>query len=219
MNAGSAGQVIAAVLLCTVGLTFSPTSATGQSRPTPVPRSGVSVATIGKFLGGAALGLGMHEAGHLTVDVLLDARPDLRRVSFAGIPFFAITHRAVSSREEFAISSAGFWVQHLTSEIVLTRDPGLRAEEKPFVKGLLAFNVLTSAAYAGVAFSRYGPVERDTLGMARASRIDERWIGAVVLIPAALDGARYFKPEALWIRWLSRGAKIGGALVILRATG
>lgn len=175
------------------------------------------MATIGKFLAGAALGLGMHESGHLTFDLLLDAHPGARKVSFAGIPFFAITHRQVSSREEFVISSAGFWVQHATSEVVLSLKPRLRTQQQPLIKGLLAFNILASVAYAGTAFARYGPVERDTLGMALAGRMSEPSIGAVVLVPAVLDGVRYFKPEARWPRWLSRGAKAGGVLLILRA--
>jgi hypothetical protein len=57
---------------------------------------------------------------------------------------------------------------------------------------LLAFNVLTSVAYAGAAFTRSGPAERDTRGMAVTARVAEPWIGAVILTPAALDAARYF---------------------------
>ena len=67
---------------------------------------------------------------------------------------------------EFVISSAGFWAQHAVSEYLLTRQPALRDEHAPVLKGILAFNVLTSVAYSGAAFARTGPNERDTRGMA-----------------------------------------------------
>jgi hypothetical protein len=141
----------------------------------------------------------------------------LKRVEFHGIPFFAITHRAdVSPRHELAIASAGFNAQHVGSEWILTRHPALRVERAPVLKGMLGFNLATSAAYAGVAFARTGPPERDTRGIASAARIDERWVGAMVLVPAALDAWRYFHPQAKWAAWTSRGAKIGMVLLLLR---
>ena len=45
-------------------------------------------------------------------------------------------------------------------------------EHAPFAKGVLAFNVAASAAYAGAAFARTGPYERDTRGM--ASQLGDR---------------------------------------------
>jgi hypothetical protein len=175
-------------------------------------------ATVGWFVAGAALALGAHEGGHLVLDVAFDADPGVRRVDFHGIPFFAITHRAgLSPAKEFAISSAGFWVQHAGSEWLLSRRPRLRDERAPLAKGLLAFNVLASGAYAGAAFFRTGPVERDTRGMALGADVDERWIGVAILAPAALDAWRYFRPESRAAVWLSRAAKAGGAALILRA--
>jgi hypothetical protein len=104
-------------------------------------------------------------------------------------------------------------MQHASSEWILTARPDLKSQSAPFLKGLLAFNVLNSIGYAGVAFAQAGPPERDTLGMATATGIDEPWIGAMVLVPAVLDGWRYFAPEARWARWGSRIAKV--ALVVL----
>ena len=151
------------------------------------------------------------------LDVAFDADPALKRVEFHGLPFFAITHRSdLSPRRELAISSAGFTVQHAGSEWILTRRPTLRRQRAPLLKGILAFNAATSAAYAGVAFARTGPAERDTRGIASAARIDERWVGALVLGPAALDTWRYFHPEARWAAWASRGAKVGMMLLIFR---
>ena len=85
------------------------------------------------------------------------------------------------------------------------------------MKGVFAFNVLTSVAYAGAAFTTSGPAERDTRGIAVSARLAEPWIGTMILVPAAFDAVRYFQPDAAWVRWASRAAKIGGALLIVRA--
>ena len=159
----------------------------------------------------------MHETGHLILDAAFDAQPRIKRVQFGPFPFFAVTHRSnLPPRREFAVSSAGFWVQNGASEALLTRHPGLRQEHAPVSKGVLAFNVLTSIGYGTVAFARAGPFERDTRGMADAIRVDERVIGAIVMTPAVLDAIRYFKPEARWAIWASRAAKVGSVLLILR---
>jgi hypothetical protein len=185
--------------------------------PEPPTEGQGSLRTTATFLSGAAAAFGAHEAGHLVSDLLFDADPRLKRVDFHGIPFFAITHRAdVTRRQRFVIASAGFWVQHATSEIILTKTPRLREQKAPFRKGMLAFNVLASAAYAGAAFARTGPDERDTRGMAEGARMDERWIGAMVLAPAVLDAIRYVDPDAKWAVWTSRAAKVGLVLLVLR---
>jgi hypothetical protein len=171
-----------------------------------------------KFLAGAGLGLVMHETGHLVFDAMFDADPRIKGVRFGPFPFFAITHRGdLSPRREFTISSAGFWVQELSSEWILTRQPSIRDAHAPLAKGVLAFNVLNSVGYAMVAFARAGPFERDTRGMASSSGVDERTIGALVLAPAVLDAVRYFKPEARWAKWASRAAKAGSVLLVVRS--
>ena len=172
---------------------------------------------ISVFLAGGAVGLGAHEGGHLVFDLIFDADPGIDKVDFHGIPFFAITHRSgLSHEQELVISSAGFWVQHAGSEWLLTRRPGLRRERAPFAKGVLAFNVLASAAYAGAAFAQTGPVERDTRGIATSAEIPEPWVGAMILAPAVLDSWRYFRPEAKWAVWASRAAKVGMVLLVLK---
>lgn len=151
------------------------------------------------------------------MNLALGERPGLRKVDFHGIPFFAITHRSgLPPRRELLVSSAGFWVQHAENEWLLGRRPNLRHERGPLAKGIFTFNVVASAAYAGAAFTKTGPVERDTRGMADASRIDERWIGALVLAPAVLDAWRYFHPDAKWAAWTSRGVKIGMVVLVVR---
>ncbi len=168
-------------------------------------------------MAGAAAGLVAHEGGHLLLNVVFDADPGIRRVDFHGIPFFAISHRGdLSPRREFAVSSAGFWIQHAGSEWLLTTHPNLRRESAPFKKGVFAFNVLASAAYAGAAFAETGPDERDTRGIAVSSRIDEPWVGAMILAPALLDVWRYFDADAKWIVWVSRAVKAGAVLLIVR---
>jgi len=168
-----------------------------------------SIAGCVEFLGGAASGFLAHEAAHLALDAAFSADPGVKRVSFGPIPFFAITHRPdVSSRQEFAIASAGFWMQHASSEWILTRRPHLRDERARFQKGWLAWNVLASVAYSGAAFAGIGPPERDTRGMAESLGIPEPWIGGMLLAPAVLDVWRYRQPDARWPRWTSRAIKI-----------
>jgi len=190
------------VLACVVGL----------ARPAAAQKKDAAV-----FLAGAAVGLVAHETGHLIVDAMVGADVEIKKVNAGPLPFFAITHQPVTPGREFAISSAGFWVQHATNEVILTRRPRLRSERAPFTKGLVAFNVLTSIGYSVAAFAQAGPSERDTRGMAASARLDEPWIGAMVLAPALLDGARYYRPETRWLKWASRAAKVGGALLIVRA--
>jgi hypothetical protein len=190
-------------------------SSTTQTRQAP-PDEHRALDSV-KFLAGAGLGLVMHEGGHLLFDVAFDASPRVTGVRFGPFPFFAITHRGdLSPRREFTISSAGFWIQDLSSEWLLTRRPALRNGHAPIAKGVLAFNVLNSTGYAFVAFARAGPFERDTRGMADAGGVDERAIGAIVLAPAVLDAIRYFKPEARWAKWASRAAKIGSVVLVTK---
>ena len=174
------------------------------------------IANAATFLAGGVLGLGLHEDGHLIFDTAFDASARLEGIHFGPFPFFAITHPGdLSPRREFTISSAGFWMQDLSSEWILTRRPSLRDEHAPLAKGVLAFNVLNSAGYAFVAFARAGPFERDTRGMADSVGMDERAIGAMVLAPALFDAIRYFKPEARWAKWASRAAKVGSVLLLV----
>lgn len=175
---------------------------------------------VAPFLTGAAIGLGAHEAGHVLADLAFGEKPGLQKVDFHGIPFFAITHRAGQPpHREFTISSAGFWMQHAENEWLLGRRPDLRRERAPLAKGVFAFNVLASVGYAGAAFAKTGPIERDTRGMAASSRIDERWIGALVLAPAVLDAWRYYHPDARWAAWASRGVKVGMVLLVGKRVG
>jgi hypothetical protein len=183
----------------------------------PSTTSGQTVETALKLIGGAAVGLGLHESAHVVADVANGVAPGLKKVTFGPLPFFAITHDAVPPGREFVISSAGFWMQHAFNEYMFATHPKLRDEQAPMLKGILAFNILTSFAYSGAAFARTGPAERDTRGIALSAGVDEPVIGAVILVPAILDTARYFGKDSRWIVWGSRVVKIGGALLVVKA--
>src|SRR5256712_5385699 len=193
-------------------LMFTATSAFAQQGSTvqPAQPDGPPVVETVKFIAGGALGLVMHESGHLIFDAAFDAKPRISRVEFGPIPFFAISHRDdLSPRREFTISSAGFWVQEATNEWLLTRRPSLRDEHAWGVKGVLAFNVLNSVGYALVAFAKAGPAERDTRGLADSIRVDERGGGALIPTPAGVGADRYFKRGAPWAALAARAGEVG----------
>ena len=170
-----------------------------------------------RFLAGGAAGLAIHESGHVASALAFSASPGLKRVSFGPFPFFAITHHQLPRRREFIVSSAGFWFQHIGSEAILTSVPDLRHRRAPFLKGILAFDVLTSVGYAATAMAKAGPLERDTRGMAMFSGTKEPLVGAMVLAPAVCDAWRYFKPHSRTAAWSSRAAKAGLMLLVLKA--
>ena len=188
-----------------------------ERSPTASASTPPSVGTIASFLGGVALGLALHESGHVGTAFIFDAHPGTKGVSFGPLPFFAITHDPVSPGREYTISAAGFWMQAASSEWILTRRPRLRDEKAPLAKGILAFHVAASAAYAFAALAGVGPDERDTRSMATSLRCKEGWVGAMVIVPAALDVWRYRHPDAKWARWASRAAKVALVLAVIRA--
>jgi hypothetical protein len=172
---------------------------------------------FGKVLLGGGAGLVLHETGHLIADWSFEERVVVKKVDYKGIPFFALSHaHDLSPRREYVVSSAGFWSQYLYSEQILTHHPNLKNEQSPFRKGMLTFHVVTSLMYAGAAFGKTGPVERDTRGMAESIKINERWLGVLILAPALLDTYRYFHPEARWAAWTSRGVKMGSVALVLK---
>jgi len=183
----------------------------------PSVASAQTLTNTAKLIGGAALGLALHESAHVAADFASGVSPGIKKVTFGPFPFFAITHEPVSPGREFVISSAGFRMQEAVNEILLTTHPELRNDDEPVLKGLFAFNILTSFGYAGAAFARAGPVERDTRGMAQSADVDEPVIGALILAPAVLDTMRYFGVRNRWVVWGSRAAKIGGALLVVKA--
>jgi hypothetical protein len=178
------------------------------------------VASTLLFIGGAAAGLGIHETGHVIFSATFDANPRVEPLHYGVIPFFKIEHDPVTRRQEFVISSAGFWMQYVDSEWILTARPDLRHEHQPFLKGMLAFDLAASTMYSIAAFGQFGPLERDTRGMAVSLGKDgwpEPVVGVIVLAPAVLDGYRYLHPDSRWAKWASRGAKIASVVLVAAA--
>jgi hypothetical protein len=211
------------VVLLAIAAAIGPAALAGAqdvsrtASPTPSTSGQSTTSSLAEFLAGGALGLAAHESGHLLFDGIFNAHPGIKKVSFHGLPFFAITHdNGLSPRRELTIDSAGFWVQEAGSEWLLTRRPALRHEHAPLLKGVFAFNIGASFAYAGAAFVRTGPVERDTRGMADALRWKEPYVGLLILLPAVLDAVRFYNPDAKWAAWGSRAAKVGGVVLIAR---
>ena len=199
-----------------MGLTRS-VAAQSDSPPQPSAAHDTTAVDVIQFVAGGALGLGLHEAGHAITGWAFDANPGIKGIKYGFIPFFAVTHDPVSPAREYSISAAGLWVQSATSEWLLTRRPHLRREHAPIAKGLLAFDVLASATYGVAGLAHLGPPESDTSGMAAALRVNESWVGAIVLAPAVFDTWRYVRPRAAFPRWASRAAKVGLVLLVIRA--
>src|SRR5205085_7878654 len=120
-----------------------------MSSPLHAQQPPSKVDRVGRLLLGGAAGLGLHESGHLVADWAFEEKVFVKKVSYKGVPFFAITHaNDLSPRREFTVSSAGFWTQFLYSEQILTHHPHLHQEPGPFRKGMLTFHVVTSVMYA-----------------------------------------------------------------------
>lgn len=173
---------------------------------------------------GALSGFLLHESGHVFANLLLGNVPDFHGMLVWGfLPFFAIRPRITCDGEHctkhnghefrpgpngaFFIVTAGFHVQHITDEVLLTRTPDLRQRDAPFRKGLLAFNVFLSLLYASGDFTGLEDPYGDLAGAAQRSGMHEAWLATVLLAPAALDTYRYFVPTTRWAPWVSRASK------------
>jgi hypothetical protein len=189
---------------------------TDPPEPT-LPADKTTAGDVVQFLAGGALGLGLHESGHVRAGWAFDANPGIKGNTYGFIPFFAITHDPDSPAKEYTISAAGFWMQAVTSEWLLSKRPNLRSEHAPVAKGVLAFHLIASATYGIGGLAHLAPPESDTHGMAGALRVNESWVGALVIAPAVFDTWRYVRPHAAFPRWASRAAKVGMVLLVIRA--
>jgi hypothetical protein len=161
------------------------------------------------WLTGAFAGFLGHESGHVIANYALNTDLYLKSVHYGPIPFFTIQPgRPLSNREHYITASAGFNAQHIINELLLTKHPNLREEDKPFLKGIVNFNFWLTMGYAATAFAGTGPDERDTKGMADSLGWNERWVGAMILVPTVLDTYRYKHPDAKWAKIASRISKI-----------
>ena len=188
-----------------------------SNTPADPPPHERTAGDVVQFLAGGALGLGLHESGHVIAGWAFDANPGIKGITYGFIPFFAITHDPVSPPKEYTISAAGFWMQAVTSEWLLTKRPNLRNEHAPVAKGVFAFHLIASATYGIGGLAHLGPPESDTHGMAGALRVNESWVGVLVMAPAVFDTWRYLRPQAVFPRWASRAAKVAMVLLVIRA--
>lgn len=180
--------------------------------------------SIGLGLGGALTAFLAHEAGHIFANLLLGNSPRFDGMLVWGvIPFFAVapglrcdgdvcTDRSgerfrAGRRGNYFIVTAGFHVQHLLDELILTRRPRIRDERAPFQKGMLLFNVALSCMYAVGAYTGLEDPHGDLAGAARASGMHHAWLATALLVPAALDTYRYWSRETRWSPWASRAMK------------
>lgn len=196
--------------------TVSPTDDEAPARTKPRAR-GMWAGSPGRFFAGAFVALAGHEGSHYIANAAVGSDPYLKSVHYGPIPFFTIEpNHLLNNHDHYITASAGFSGQQMINEWLLTTHPYLRTEDEPFLKGMAAFSFWLTVGYAATAFAESGPVQRDTKGMADSLGWNERWVGAMILVPTALDTYRYKHPDAKWARDASRVSKL--AMILLAAT-
>jgi len=213
--------------------TTAPDAALTGAPPPPVaeaPRS--TPARVALFLGGAGSAFLLHESGHVLAGAALGRLPELQRVTFLGfIPFFTLAPSIACFGDTctrkgepfgpgragvFLIFSAGFDMQHLEDEVILTHDPRLREKDNAFREGMLAFNTLTSVGYVTANLLGVEPRAGDVRSMIEVAGRPRLLVDGLLLGTAVLDLVRYAYPELVWPVWASRAAKLGlGGLVFV----
>ena len=186
---------------------------------------GIGWRDVALFTGGAATAFLAHEAGHAASNLAFGNVPHLESVSFAGVvPFFAVAADISCAndlcfkrdgalfnggrRALFFILMAGFDVQHITDELVLSLDPAVRLHHAPFRTGLLAFNTLTSVAYVVANLGGFEPMQGDVGSAVRDAQGPRALTAGLLVGIAAADLARWGWPEETWLAWVSRAAKV-----------
>ncbi len=192
----------------------------------PAPQAYSKTAQAALFIAGGVSAFVAHEAGHVAVNLALGNRPELEAVwGFGFVPFFAISpalscsaSRCIKAngkpfpagpRGKFAIVTAGFEMQHLTSEIILSLDPYLRQHHAPLRKGWLAFNIGLSVAYALASVLNIEDSHGDAGGAAYLLRVPRPLMAAYLVAPAAMDLYRYLDATSPWAPSVSRSLKVG----------
>ena len=181
---------------------------------------------LGWFTAGAAGAFVAHELGHVAANLLAGNVPRLVGLrGTAGVPFFAISPdvtckdaRCVGAsgqvlrggpRTPYLIAAAGFNVQHLGNEFILSQTPALRARPGAFGRGWLAFNLALSVGYAAASLAHVEDPHGDAGGLAFYARVPRGVVAATLLVPAALDAWRFVRPQDRWAPWVGRAGKLG----------
>lgn len=181
--------------------------------------------TFGRFLGGAATAFFGHEAGHVLANLAYGNKPHITPITYAHvIPWFVVDARLVHYpnniyRKEdgelfpagkhgyFVINTAGFQVQNVGNEVLLTTTPDLRHEFAPYRKGYLLMNMGLSIVYGSSALLQIEDVHGDLHGASERSPYSHGFLAVTAIAPAVIDFARYLFPDNGWLPWLSRGSK------------
>ena len=170
-------------------------------------------------MSGAVAGLALHEAGHLTFDLMMNNGPELRPVSLGPLPFFAIAPTGIESRQElYSVAMMGFFVEAVYTELIFANHPDLRHHHVPFLEGMLALHFVLDLSYAITGIAGIGPHESDVNAMARAAHVSPAEIGLMLGLPLVFDLLRYLKPElrrsSLWVGANTRWLMFGGAFFL-----
>lgn len=184
------------------------------------------VPSVALYLGGGLVGFLAHESGHVAMNFAYDNVPQFQHITtFGFIPFVAINPRLSCSNGvckkhdgtllaggesgKYNIVTAGFDVQHVTTELLLTLEPDLYWRHEPFRKGLFTFDILLSVGYALSNVTGTESSFGDSRNAATAAGMPHAVFAAILIAPAALDTYRFFRPRSKWAPWVSRGTKLG----------
>lgn len=216
-------------LLLLLSMTFSLAARAAE----PVPEEAVkppeligkiTLAKTGFFAGGFVTAFVLHESGHLITDLSLGVHPHIAEVKFGGfIPFFAIDSGigcsggvctqngepfGAGQRGAAVIFSAGFQMQHLEDELILSLQPDLRNVDGPFRKGMFAFNTATSIGYVLADWIGVEPVSGDIASMNRVTRVPRAITTGGLMSIAVVDLLRFWYPESQLLPWTARALKV-----------
>ena len=155
----------------------------------------------GAFLAGFFSGYAAHELGHFIVadSFGFDAEFDGVTIVYPGA--------VMTDDEQLQVSSAGFQVQWLVSEVALRyrKDKKLTDFGDNYNAGLVGAHLAITAVYMTALLNHE---DGDLQGMSEATGISNDNLAVLVAIPAVLDAWRLFGgnvPE--WVPALSAGTK------------
>jgi hypothetical protein len=199
----------------------------------PVRKGGVmdidSLPNFGLFAAGAISALTLHESGHLITNLAFGNVPGFTPILYAKfIPFFVIDphlHACGSQPQQYCksdgsrfgagrdgyyvINMAGFQMQNIGSELLLSIWPDLYYRHAPYRKGMLAMDIFLSIGYGTFSLLGIEDPHGDLSGANERDLYPKALLASAVILPAAVDLYRYFFPESRWAPWVSRTAKAG----------